>query len=149
MTDHASRARAIIDRGAYMTLATADIEGRPWPTPVWYAPESYVSLLWISAVNTRHSRNLELRPELGIVIFDSAASFGSGDAVFFEATAAPVPDVELEHTLAVFSEAMLRRAGKSFDRADLSRRGEGRLYRAIVRAAFVAVGDNRLPVDFS
>ena len=46
--DLAARARAIIEDNFYMTLATADGEGLPWATPVWYAPESDLSLLWMS-----------------------------------------------------------------------------------------------------
>jgi hypothetical protein len=34
-------ATAIVDGNSYMTLATADAAGRPWATPVWYAPASY------------------------------------------------------------------------------------------------------------
>ena len=33
----AAIARAIIDDGDYMTLATADESGRPWASPVWYS----------------------------------------------------------------------------------------------------------------
>ena len=32
-------ARRIIDANSYMTLATADADGRPWATPVWFAPD--------------------------------------------------------------------------------------------------------------
>jgi hypothetical protein len=34
-------ARAIIDSNFYMTLGTADEEGRPWVSPVYYAAEGY------------------------------------------------------------------------------------------------------------
>jgi hypothetical protein len=94
-----------------MTLATADHDGRPWATPVWYAPETYASLLWISPPDTRHSRNLERRAELGIVIFDSTVPFGTSEAVFFEATAGLVADAELEDAMAVFSERAVRCGG--------------------------------------
>ena len=44
MMDIAEReamARAIVDGNSYMTLGTADAEGLPWASPVWYAPASY------------------------------------------------------------------------------------------------------------
>jgi hypothetical protein len=37
-------ARAIIDSNMYMTLGTADENGRPWVSPVYYAPEGYVEI---------------------------------------------------------------------------------------------------------
>ena len=30
-------ATAIVDASSYMTLATADHEGRPWASPTWFA----------------------------------------------------------------------------------------------------------------
>ena len=85
--DVAAQARAIIEANAYMTLATADGEGLPWATPVWYAPESHLSLLWISRPEARHSVNLARRPELGIAIFDSRQPAGTGHGVYMGATA--------------------------------------------------------------
>jgi hypothetical protein len=35
--DAGSAAREIVDRNRYLTVATADAAGRPWPSPVWYA----------------------------------------------------------------------------------------------------------------
>jgi GNAT superfamily N-acetyltransferase len=34
-------ARGLIDANAYMTLATADADGRPWASPVWFAHHDY------------------------------------------------------------------------------------------------------------
>jgi len=85
-------ARAIIDGERYMTLATADADGVPWANPVWYAPDGYSELIWVSNPEARHSRNLATRPELGIVIFDTSVTPGDGQAVYMEATAAQVED---------------------------------------------------------
>src|SRR5512133_3134447 len=106
--DVAAQARAIIEANAYMTLATADGEGLPWATPVWYAPESHLSLLWISRPEARHSVNLARRAELGIAIFDSRQPAGTGHGVYMGATATEVGDEELERALSVFSERSLR-----------------------------------------
>ena len=70
-----------------MMLATADADGVPWASPVWYAPHGYTELFWISDPNARHSRNLAERPELSIVIFDSTVTPGDGQAVYMEARA--------------------------------------------------------------
>ena len=41
-------ARAIVDANSYMTLATADADGAPWASPVWFAHEQYETFLWMS-----------------------------------------------------------------------------------------------------
>ena len=85
--DPATVAREIIDANRYMTLATADAGGRPWASPVWYAHQGYTDLYWVSRPEARHSRNLAVRPEVGIVIFDSTVPEGDGQAVYVEALA--------------------------------------------------------------
>lgn len=64
-------ARAIIDSNRYMVLGTADGDGLPWVSPVWYATDDYRVFFWVSSPDARHSRNLATRPEVSIVIFDS------------------------------------------------------------------------------
>jgi hypothetical protein len=36
--DLAAHARAIIEANLYLTVGTTDPEGRPWTTPVYFAP---------------------------------------------------------------------------------------------------------------
>ena len=90
-------ARAIIDANRYMTLATADAGGVPWASPVWFAPDGE-DLLWISRPEAQHSRNLAVRPELSIVIFDSQRAPADTTALYMSATAA-----QAESGIEVFS----------------------------------------------
>ena len=83
----AALARRLVDSSSYLTLGTADADGRPWVSPVWYAPASYKELLWVSSPDARHSRHLAARPEAGIVIFDSRAALGEAQAVYMTAVA--------------------------------------------------------------
>ena len=46
-------ARAIVDANSYMTLATADADGAPWASPVWFAHEQYETFLWMSHFGAR------------------------------------------------------------------------------------------------
>jgi hypothetical protein len=91
----AAIARAIIDASRYMTLATADEDGRPWASPVFYAAADYAEFYWISAPGSTHSRNLAQRPRISIVIFDSGVAEGAGQAVYMAATAEQVADGDL------------------------------------------------------
>ncbi len=96
-------ARALVDANSYLTLATADAEGAPWASPVWFAHEQYETFLWMSQPGARHSRNIATRREIAIVIFDSTVSPRQRNAVYVEAAAAIVPDAELEDAVAIYA----------------------------------------------
>ena len=136
----AEGARSIIDAERYMTLATADAEGVPWASPVWYAPNGYAELLWVSYPDARHSRNLAIRPQVSIVIFDSTVAPPDGQAVYMEAEAAEAAD-----GLEVFSARSMAQGLGEWK--DLS--GPLRLYRAVVsRHWMLGEGrDERVPVS--
>ena len=143
--DRAAAARAILDEGRYMTLATADAEGRPWATPVWYAPDGYGILYWVSRPEARHSRNIAARPEIGIVVFDSTVTPNQGQAVYMNATAEQAGEA---------IEAFARRSaaqGLPEWTADDVRPPAGlRLYRATVTEHFVlGHRDERVPVTLT
>ncbi len=122
----AEGARSIIDAGRYLTLATADADGVPWASPVWYAPDGYAELLWVSHPEARHSRNLAVRPQVSIVVFDTAVTPGDGQAVYMAAEAGEAdPD-----RLAVFSERSQAQGLGEWTPARLGDRL--RLYRAVV-----------------
>ncbi len=86
-------ARAIIDGNRYMVLGTADEGGRPWVSPVYYAPSGYSELYWVSSPEAQHSRNLAARRDLSIVVFDSEAPVGEGQGVYCRPSpsSSPVP----------------------------------------------------------
>ena len=74
-------ARRVIDANHYMTLGTLDPDGRPRLSPVYYTAARYSDLYWVSSPDAHHSTNLAERPEVEIVIFDSTAPVGEGQAV--------------------------------------------------------------------
>jgi hypothetical protein len=45
MTDQRARARVLLEANAYMTLATAGADGRPWVSPVPPAPHRLYRLV--------------------------------------------------------------------------------------------------------
>jgi uncharacterized protein YhbP (UPF0306 family) len=146
--NHAALAREIVETNAYMTLATADAEGRPWSSPVWFAPEPGLSLLWLSKPGARHSMNLAARPDIAISIFDSTQAIGTGTGVYFEATAAEVAGDDVEPAMAVFSERSQRQGGAAFEPADAIAPARHRLYRATPESVFILDDrDERIRVE--
>ena len=145
--DAAARGREILDAGRYMTLATADADGVPWASPVWYSVESPGALLWMSTPDARHSQNLEARPRLSIVIFDSGQAPGKGNAVYIEASAETVPDAELEQAVAVYSDSSLKRGAEATSLEDVRPPQPWRLYRATISRAFFGEENERTEIS--
>ena len=94
--DRGAVARSIIDTNLYMVLATADEAGRPWASPVYFANAGYAEFFWVSSPDATHSRNIAMRPQISIVIFDSQVPIGTGQAVYMPAVAEEVASGELE-----------------------------------------------------
>src|SRR5215207_8180419 len=134
MTDseqaRAALARQIIDVNLYMTLATADQDGRPWASPVYYAVAGYREFVWVSDPEATHSRNLAVRPQLAIVIFDSTQPINTGRGVYMEAVAERVAEEDVDRALELFSERSVRHGGELWTREHLAPHTALGLYRA-------------------
>ncbi len=152
MNQLSDQARAIIDRSLYMVLGTADADGRPWASPVYFATDGHGAFYWVSSHQVRHSANIAARPEIGIVIFDSGAAIGTGQGVYIEAraeqlTAAP----ELDRGLAVFSARSIEHGGAAWTREDVEGETPIRMYRATAASYSMLAKDgqpdHRVPVE--
>jgi len=147
MADHAAVARELIDSVQYMTLATADEAGRPWASPVWFAHEGYRRFLWVSKPDARHSQNLAVRPDAGIVIFDSTVPMGTGQAVYVETTVEQVQGEDEERGIEIFSARSQANGGPAWTVDDIRPPAPLRLYRATASAHYVlGANDERIAV---
>ena len=145
--DTAANARRIIEANMYMTLATADADGRPWVSPVWFAPDGDEAFLWVSRPGTRHSRNIAVRPEVAIVMFDSTVPIGGAEAVYAEGVAEQLSGEELARAIAIFSQRSQASGGGAWEPANVVEPAPFRLYRAVASARSVlGPHDERLPV---
>jgi Pyridoxamine 5'-phosphate oxidase len=127
----------------YMTLATADADGVPWASPVWYATEDGRHFYWVSDPNARHSRNIAERPEIAIVIFDSTVTPGDADAVYLAAHAEPVGADGIE----IFSRVSAAQGLEGWSAERVTAPAKHRLYRATVTESFrLGAGDERVPL---
>ena len=126
--------RSIIDAGSYMTLATADEGGRPWASPVWYARCAYDELLWVSEPEATHSRNIAVRPEVAVVIFDSTVPIGAGQGsvVYMAASAEQLAGAEVESGIKAFSDWSEAHGASRWAVEDVQPPASHRLYRARV-----------------
>ena len=125
----------------YLVLATADRQGRPWATPVFFAARDEDRLFWVSAPDSRHSRNIAERPAVAITVFDSHAPIGGAEALYLEASAGPADDPAAALTML---NARLP-PGKQLTGDDLAPSGPMLAYGADVQRHFVLIrgGDAR------
>lgn len=134
MDDLSAMARDIVDANVYMTIGTASADGTPWATPVFFATHAYREFYWISSPNARHSRNISVRPEVSIVIFDSTVRPGDGRAVYMEARAFLLTDPE---RALGFYPGDPARGARRFEPSELTGDGPYRMYRATVARHWV------------
>jgi pyridoxine/pyridoxamine 5'-phosphate oxidase len=142
----ATFARGLIDGERFMTLATADGDGRPWASPVWFAHDAYRAFYWVSRTEVRHSRNIEQRAQIAIMVFDSSQTPGDGRAVYMEAVAA-----RSEEGIDIFNARSVEQGLEEWSTADVSGDAPHRLYCASVSAWFVLEEerDVRVAVDLA
>jgi nitroimidazol reductase NimA-like FMN-containing flavoprotein (pyridoxamine 5'-phosphate oxidase superfamily) len=149
----AALARAILGRIAYMVLGTSDAAGRPWATPVYFASDGRGALYWVSSREARHSANIAVRPEVGIVVFDSTVPIGTGQGVYMEARAEQLTDEGLDEGLAEFSRRSIEHGGSAWTREDVTGEGPIRMYRATATSYSMLAKDgqpdHRVPVDLT
>ncbi|WP_405953812.1 pyridoxamine 5'-phosphate oxidase family protein [Streptomyces phaeochromogenes] len=146
-------ARAIVDANRYMVLATGDRAGMPWSSPVYFAHRGYREFFWVSSPQATHSRNIAVRPQVGIVVFDSSVAIGTGQGVYMSAVAAAVDAAD---ALAVFSRRSVTHGGRVWTADDIQD-AQGvsglALYRAVAdehsMLAKDGQPDHRLPVQLT
>ena len=125
-------ARSVLKENLYAVLGTADRDGRPWVSPVFYTLAGYGELSWISEPGAWHSRNIAVRPEVSLVVFDSRVPVGGATAVYMCGVAAEVSGAAIAAAAARYNEASLAKGGQAVDLAEVSPGGRFRLYRATV-----------------
>lgn len=154
VSDPAAVVRGILDVNFYLVIGSADGSGRPWANPVYFTVHDHREVQWVSRPSARHSQNITERPEVSLVVFDSQAVPGDGQAVYMEAQAAEMTaSPDFERTLERFNYARYADPAPHgltvFDAASVRSPAELRLYRAIVSQHYIleSESDRRMPVE--
>ena len=145
--------RHLIQTSRYLVLATADAAGRPWGTPLYFAHIGFTEFFWVSSPDVTHSRNIAVRPEVGIAIFDSQAAIGAGQGVYMSAAATLLEGAEAARGIEAFSARSVAHGARTWTSEDV-RPGAGlRLYRATADSHWILAKDgrpdHRIPVPLS
>jgi hypothetical protein len=142
-TGDAQTVRDIIEANCYLVLATADAAGRPWSSPVYFAHIGFTEFLWVSSPDVTHFRNIAVRPEVGIVIFDSLAPIGAGQGVYMSAAGQLLEDGETAQGIEAFSRRSVAHGGREWTSGDVPPGAGLRLYRATADSHWILAKDGR------
>jgi hypothetical protein len=134
--DLTAHAAGILDTTRYLVLGTADADGHPWTSPVYFASAGVREYYWMSATHARHSRNLAARPQVSIVVFDSSVPPYHGRAVYAAGEAHEVSGDDLGRALDAYPGPSGRGAG-TVAREDVTGPSPYRMYRALARDLWV------------
>jgi nitroimidazol reductase NimA-like FMN-containing flavoprotein (pyridoxamine 5'-phosphate oxidase superfamily) len=95
MSDLQALAREVIEHNRYLVLGTIDDSGRPRLSPVYFTHVEHREFFWVSSPDSHHSHNVDERPDVSLVVFDSSVAVGQGRAVYVDAVAQEVPAADL------------------------------------------------------
>jgi len=94
------KARKIIEKILYITIATVSKDGRPWNSPVYSAFDKNYNFFWASWKENQHSKNIRENNQIFIVIYDSTVAEGTGEGVYIQAKGYELGDEkEIKHAL--------------------------------------------------
>ena len=143
--DTTAHALDLVARNRYVVLATADEHGRPWATPVWFAPDGLDRILWLSRPGSRHSQLIARRPEIALTVFDSSRPSDEAAAFYAVGTARECTEHLLDAALAHLNRRSQEQGLPTFRREDVTEPARLRLYVAEISEAWVLDQDS--PVD--
>ena len=98
-------------------------------------------------MTARHSRNIQVRPQIAMVIFDSTVQETAAEALYLEATADQLAEDELANAITTYCARSQALGNRRWTAADVLEPSRLRLYRATVTARSVlGPGDQRVPL---
>ena len=99
---NAEKARRIISANNYLTLATSDLNGKPWAAPLYYAYDKDFNFYFISASDSLHVKHIQENENVSVAIFDTHDPVGEGDGVQLEGIAHRLGILDLPYALYVY-----------------------------------------------
>lgn len=133
--------RSTIDRllaaNLYLVLGTANEDGLPWVSPVFFARLGPNRLCWVSSPDARHSRNIAHRSAIAITVFDSTVAVGRAEAAYFDAHAAPATPREVDGALKSLNARLP--SDKALSTDDLQPHGPLVVYRADLKHSYILI----------
>lgn len=137
------KARKIIEKILYITIATSSKDGKPWNSPVYSAFDEDYNFYWASWTENQHSKNIRENNQVFFVIFDSTVPEGTGEGVYFKAKAYMLTDPkEIAHALSYLDGRVNKKKDQKTRIAEFQGNNPRRVYKAVTEKVWMnAEGD--------
>ena len=129
----------ILSEIRYATISSVDSDGQPWAAPVWYVFDKD-RLFWWSPLESQHSKNIELNPDVFITIFNSTTPEGEGLGLYFKARANVVDGDELDTAIQLYNAST---SVFKLNRENCTNEAPTRMYKALISQAWKNDGIER------
>jgi hypothetical protein len=143
-------ARITIANCQFLCLATSSPEGMPWASPLMFAVDNETRFYWTSALDARHSVNIDQNPLASLVVYDSRPEPGKAQAVYCEVEISALSGRDLQDGCDVFYGMRYpdpaERAEKGRKPTDFEAPSPRRLYRATPISPFSILDPNKHPI---
>jgi nitroimidazol reductase NimA-like FMN-containing flavoprotein (pyridoxamine 5'-phosphate oxidase superfamily) len=94
MKDLSKKAKEIIEKIEYITIASITPKGKPWNSPVFGAYDKDFNFYFGTHRGSQKSKNLSANNHIFIVIYDSTVEAGAGEGVYIQAKVTELTDSE-------------------------------------------------------
>ena len=123
-----STALRILENIQYATIATSNMDGKPWNTPVFFAYDKSGCIYWSSHPESMHSKNIAANPGAFIVVYNSNAAEGEGVGLYIDTLVEMLDDTS---QISVALDMLGKRRGKPFEHPEkFISEGSQRIYKA-------------------
>ena len=135
MKDLSKRAKEIIEKIQYITIASVTENGMPWNSPVFSTYDENFNFYWGTHSDSQKAKNIRANSNVFLVIYDSTVPSGTGEGVYIKATARQISDPG--EVRRVFELLKDRHATSFWDFAAVSEEGPIRLFKAVPQQAWM------------
>ncbi len=150
---YGEKARAVIERNKYMTIATSSNDGKPWVAPVFYAYDGQFNFYFVSATDSMHVENIKQNPQVALEIFDSRQPIGSVDQVQITGVAKVVEKAKVNEVVELYHDRLFKMSGlpvtKNYSAGDYSEPSEFRIFVVTVVKAYTNGPDRRVEINLN
>jgi uncharacterized protein YhbP (UPF0306 family) len=145
------KAKSIIERNKYMTVATSSKDAKPWAAAVFYVYDDEFNFYFVSAVDSLHAMNIKENPKICLEIYDSRQPIGSADQVQIIGTVEMLQKEQANKAIEIYHQRLFRISGipaaKDYNAGDYDEPAEFRIFKVTVNKAYTTGPDRRVEVN--
>lgn len=132
------KARKIIEKILYITIATSSKDGKPWNSPVYSAYDENYNFYWASWKENQHSKNIRDNNNVFIVIYDSTVPEGTGEGIYIQAKAYELTDEkEIKHAFSYLNGRVNKKKDPKTRIAQFQGNKPRRVYKAVPEKVWI------------